>query len=239
VVLSALPENIAPLSLGNVHQFFSSQAREQVYFDEDSQRWVLKFVHPEKERAQRGLYAMTALWKGPEDNAVHATLREYARQTDAREHADLAPDSGMVDTSTWYSMLYTEDCEGDACRIQEGARFLSDFARGNEASPGYHRTSQSYAEAFAAYVTAGEVFRTLGEQFASFDEQYQWLRDNVFEGVEYCTGDRSLIVTERWDLESTTNLPQNFAMVAHGFSESLATTHLRTIDLADLVRPCR
>lgn len=45
-----------------------------------------------------------------------------------------------------------------------------------------------FASTFAMYVTEGRIFRLLIQKDADLEKKYYWMRDNVFEGIEYDTG---------------------------------------------------
>ena len=52
---------------------------------------------------------------------------------------------------------------------------------------GYTTTVENWAEAFQMYITAGRDFRAAGLRSALIQAEYDWLKDNIFAGVEFDT----------------------------------------------------
>ena len=61
--------------------------------------------------------------------------------------------------------------------------FLSNYY----CSAGKYQCGEEWAEAFSFYVTAGKNFRTAALQNSMIAQKYNWLKDNVFQGIEFDT----------------------------------------------------
>lgn len=53
----------------------------------------------------------------------------------------------------------------------------------------YFSAAEDFAESFSLYVTDGKVFRKLAELSDVLRQKYDWLKNNVFNGQEYQSGD--------------------------------------------------
>lgn len=69
--------------------------------------------------------------------------------------------------------------------------FVTNYAVGytSNVDPGCRSSIEDFAESFAMYVLQGNVFRKLTENKPVLATKYTWLRQNVFAGKEYSTGD--------------------------------------------------
>jgi hypothetical protein len=57
---------------------------------------------------------------------------------------------------------------------------------------------EDFAESFVMYVSQGKVFRELANRNQYLREKYDWLKKNVFNGIEYNTGDiRGISIWQR------------------------------------------
>lgn len=49
--------------------------------------------------------------------------------------------------------------------------------------------AHDFGQSFEMYILAGNIFRSMGAGNSTIQQKYDWLRENVFHGVEYDTGD--------------------------------------------------
>ena len=86
--------------------------------------------------------------------------------------------------------------------------FISDYAANN--------SHEDFAESFAMYVTQGNVFRELGNQNQYLRQKYDWLKTNVFRGIEYNTGDtKSISAWQGWlDMLDKSHLEQESPFIS-------------------------
>jgi len=129
-------------------------------------------------------------------------LHEYAHYLDQNIFGLLqSPDSsaGVINTTDFYAISYdindsmTLPNGWTSYRMRRdvttsgGAEFVSNYAVG-WGSGSYLTAYEDFAESFGLYVTGGSVFRELGRQHVYLQQKYDWLKQNVFEGIEYNTG---------------------------------------------------
>jgi hypothetical protein len=138
---------------------------------------------------------------------VATVLHEYAHYLDGFFHPiPKYPDLthlGGIDTSGFYMINYdlNDPCSFDECHPYEDSCFRMrstnpmdwiswyGFKAGGylNCPEGYSNAVEEFAEAFAMYVTAGRQFRAAAYQNGFIAEKYQWLKQNVFVGMEYDT----------------------------------------------------
>jgi hypothetical protein len=83
--------------------------------------------------------------------------------------------------------LYKKNCFDR--RTNDDLEFITDYAksRGSHHSCEKYRVAEDFAESFSAYVASGKHFRMAAKKHPIIAKKYQWLKNNVFEGVEYDT----------------------------------------------------
>lgn len=138
------------------------------------------------------------------DDFTSATtyLHEYGHYLDRNLYGFMqSPDlsAGVIDTIDFYAISFDIDDSITApngwteYRIRRdpatsgAAEFVSSYAVG-WGTGSYLTAYEDFAESFALYVTGGSVFRELGRQHVYLQQKYDWLKQNVFEGIEYDTG---------------------------------------------------
>jgi len=129
-------------------------------------------------------------------------LHEYAHYLDRNiygfmQSSDVS--AGVIDTTDFYAISYDIN---DSTTLPNGwtgyrirrdpttsgaGDFVSSYSVG-WGSGSYMTAYEDFAESFALYVNGGAVFRELARQHVYLKQKYDWLKQNVFEGVEYNTG---------------------------------------------------
>ena len=115
------------------------------------------------------------------------------------------------------TQLYLDDKNGIQWKRPENnyGEFVSTYAREGPSEnldpetlpyPYYAIHHEDFAESFAAYVLTGNIFRERAKDNIHLQEKYNFLRDNVFDGVEYDTGDVESY--HKW-IEKNEELPHN------------------------------
>jgi hypothetical protein len=129
--------------------------------------------------------------------AVHVdtVLHEYAHYLDNIFHwtkTPLQPHMGMIDTTGFYDILY-DLTSGIYCYTPRSTN-PKDWVTKYGFNPGYGGCTngqkvvfEEWAEAFSMYVAAGRNFRAAAQQSSLIAQQYDWLKNNVFGGLEYDT----------------------------------------------------
>jgi hypothetical protein len=163
---------------------------------------------------QQDYYFVGAYFDAKRDNyrmpsaPVHmmAVLHEYAHYLDGfRKYKDpLKPKQGIIDTRT-FNEISSYDINGSTplpsptgttttCykfKSEDPDEFITFYAlegRGQYSCPtGTYAPCEDFAESFAYYVTAGIKFRAAANQNDIIAKKYEWLKNNVFMGMEYDT----------------------------------------------------
>jgi len=55
--------------------------------------------------------------------------------------------------------------------------------------PTYPYPAEDFAETFSMYVNEGNIFRIVAQKDSILKQKYEWMKNNVFNGIEYDTGD--------------------------------------------------
>lgn len=129
-------------------------------------------------------------------------LHEYAHYLDQNIFGLLQSpglSAGVIDTTDFYAISYDisdsiKSSFGSTLyrarrdpATSGGAEFVSSYAVGWGTDP-YLTAYEDFAESFTLYVTGGRVFRKLASEHTYLKQKYDWLKQNVFEGIEYDTG---------------------------------------------------
>ena len=130
--------------------------------------------------------------------AVHVdtVLHEYAHYLDGflfKNKDPLQPKLGMIDTSGFYAIAYDLD-SGTYCYTLKSSdpkdwitKYAAQFNGYGNCPAGQSVVFEDWAESFSMYVAAGRDFRTAAGQSAMIARKYDWLKTNVFNGLEYDT----------------------------------------------------
>ncbi len=88
---------------------------------------------------------------------------------------------------------------------QNRNEFVSGYAAGNN-------FKEDFAESFTMYVMQGKTFRELAKQNEFLNQKYEWLKQNIFHGVEYDTG-----VYKEGTLRSVIGHPADYSLANPDF----------------------
>ena len=126
---------------------------------------------------------------------VDTVLHEYAHYLDgilpwAKD--PLLPHIGSIDTTGFHTISY-DLSSGTYCYTMRSNN-PKDWVTKYGFNPGYGGCAagtstvfEEWAEAFSMYVAAGRDFRAAALQSAAIARKYDWLKNNVFDGLEYDT----------------------------------------------------
>ena len=141
-------------------------------------------------------------------NQINVVLHEYAHYLGQGEYVNsnpLYPHYGMINTNDFHNISFNldwnemiESTAQTACfplitpNIEDFISYYSYDQFPNiteEHCPQGMSSSwnEDFANSFAYYVTAGKDFRNAVTQNTTIEEKYNWLKDNVFQGIEYDT----------------------------------------------------
>lgn len=131
--------------------------------------------------------------------AVHVdtVLHEYAHYLDGflyKNKDATLPKLGLIDTSGFHAISYDLAVSSSyGCYARRSAD-PQDWITKYGYNPGYGScaagsgvVAEEWAEAFSLYVAAGRDFRAAAQQSALIAQKYDWLKTNVFYGLEYDT----------------------------------------------------
>lgn len=158
------------------------------------------------------------------DNAT-TIIHEYAHYLDRNIWPrDSNTSQGLIDTTDFYAISFNPSDRGpggstDSASGTAGVTyayknpssvkndFVSAYAQGWQASDSsQHFTPyEDFAESFTMYVAQGRVFRNLTQNNAILQAKYNWLKQNVFQGQEYQSGDVAGIEAIKAQPTSTSN----------------------------------
>lgn len=138
---------------------------------------------------------------------VYTFIHEYAHYLDGYMYdnqQDLATSRGIINTNEFRAISYdtSNNCNPDSVSSNWGFfrlknpgneknEFLTQYAAfsirktGDE---GCRSSSEDFAESFTMYIMQGNTFRKLAETKPVIAQKYTWLKNNVFGGKEYFTG---------------------------------------------------
>lgn len=105
----------------------------------------------------------------------------------------LLPHWGLIDTTGFYDISYDLSSFANGCALRKSDD-PKDWISKYGYDPGYggcvapkHNPAEEWAEAFQMYVTSGHDFRAAAAQSVMISQKYNWLKTNVFSGLEYDT----------------------------------------------------
>lgn len=144
-------------------------------------------------------------------DTMNTKIHEYAHYIDRNLYSRNPNTSqGAIDTTNFYAISYdisnfsispTSGWKAYALKNTSNTKYerVSSYARGwgSVEADGVFRTTayEDFAESFAMYVTQGKIFRKLAETNPVLGQKYEWLKQNVFGGQEYQSGDIAGITT--------------------------------------------
>jgi hypothetical protein len=135
-------------------------------------------------------------------NFVYGVLHEYAHYLDASIYSSTNQNisMGIIDTRGFTEISFDTgiECNPGApwryFRLRNPSNMRREFV--TNYAVGWTKTGEEdcrssvedFAESFAMYVMQGNVFRELSKTNPIIAKKYKWLKDNVFAGREYYTG---------------------------------------------------
>lgn len=110
---------------------------------------------------------------------------------------------GIIDTSGFYNISFNNDGKLHLITLEnwqancfqkknnDPYEFITDYAASQstdvQCKAGWNGYHEDFAESFASYILQGKYFRAAAQKNAKIKEKYDWLKTNVFEGIEYDT----------------------------------------------------
>jgi hypothetical protein len=208
-VFKALPAHLVPYSLENFHNFYRQQL--PYFVDKGRQAEVVPpgsicDINYYPEFSNDCLFrANTVITLNSGEFEVAGILfHEYAHWLDGNLFPRLAETArGSIATLDFYSISYDTGAGTVNTDFRTyyplrrdksvvATEFVSAYARGHEAmlaGTAKYTPFEDFAESFGLYIQGGKIFRHLAEHDSYLRQKYEWLRKNVFAGVEYETGD--------------------------------------------------
>jgi hypothetical protein len=228
-VFSALPAHLVPYSLENFHNFYRQQLPYFVYkgrSDELIPVGSICDINYYPEFSNDCLFRANSVitLNAGEFEVAGILLHEYAHWLDGNLFPQLAETArGSIATLGFYGISYDTAAGTVNTDFRTyyplrrdnsviATEFVSAYARGHEAmlaGVAKYTPFEDFAESFGLYVQGGRIFRHLGERDAHLREKYDWLRKNVFAGVEYETGEIGNIERLRRRPTSRSNIAFN------------------------------
>lgn len=206
-MLYQLPMSVLPpyLQMGKTEMAscIRGQCMGQIQ-DANGNNWSPKYVDPTLDYRFVGSYFDPRVLNSILTSAtlnIDTVLHEYAHYLDNFSHS--APDPQLphykiLNTVGFHNISFdmsTFNPSGNACanrRTNNIKDFISKYGFESnypcvEKYPGKYTFQEEFAESFQMYVTSGKQFRAAAQQNATILRKYEWLKYNVFQGIEYDT----------------------------------------------------
>jgi hypothetical protein len=229
-VFKALPAHLVPYSLENFHNFYRQQLPYFVYKDSPGETkkisGLICDINYYPEYSNDCLFRANTIitLNSGEFEVSGILLHEYAHWLDGNLFPQLPNTArGSVATLSFYGISY-DTADGTVNtdfrtyyplrreRSVVATEFVSAYARGHEATlagVSKYTPFEDFAESFGLYVQGGRIFRQLSGNDPILKAKYEWLRKNVFAGIEYETGNRESIELLRRRPTSRSNIAFN------------------------------
>ena len=227
-VFKALPAHLVPYTLDNFHNFYRQQLP---YFvgkvqREDVLPGAICDINYYPEFSNDCLFRANTVitLNSGEFEVAGILLHEYAHWLDGNLFPKLAETArGTIDTLAFYSISY-DTAAGTAHSDYRtyyplrrdksviASEFVSAYARGHEAllaGAAKYTPFEDFAESFGLYVHGGRIFRHLAARDPYLRQKYDWLRRNVFDQIEYDTGNLASIEMLRARPTASSNIAFN------------------------------
>lgn len=235
-LLYQLPMPQTHLTLANMDHFFRYQGHEMKYLEDN--QWKFTYIPSALPRNQsnKGIYKATRNMRF-DVRGIHTFYHEYAHHMDG----DIA---GWINTQTFYPLVFNmNDCSVNSvgwktCARKPNFHFLSGYSDGweNTQHPGHFSIHESFAEAVSMYITAGHTFRAILPLHSDYAQLYTWLKTNMFNNREYCTGtSNNVSAGGEWDYRQFLP-PSNVSDLLDRILDT--TPDLPPLNIADFARPC-
>lgn len=244
-LLDPMPEAISPMNKDNIGQFFYWQGFNTI--KKRGEIYVLNYIPgaPPYNEYSYGLYRVSSIISTDFMNSGQF-IHEYAHHADSSRYGQPDPNHGFVDTTTFYPLIFDmNDCLPNAlmyCKPLPDVKVVSDYAISWELPeyPGYYMTLEAFAESFHMYYAHGNVYREISNLDPQYLQQYLWLKDNAFQGIEYCGSDSSLIsnISPYWDYR-VGDIPSIVADITnYGLFDLLISESQPTIQVDQIIKQC-
>src|SRR5262249_50806812 len=139
---------------------------------------------------------------------VDTVLHEFAHQLDGSIYAQnpALPHMGIINTFAFHDISYDMSNVMQHCsprRTNDPKDWITKYGFDSAygCPSGFYKFVEEFADAFSMYVAAGKNFRAAAQQNVTIGKKYEWLRVNVFQGIEYDTD------LQRWVESGCTDLP--------------------------------
>jgi hypothetical protein len=228
-VFTALPTHLVPYSLENFHNFYRQQLPyfvDKGRHDDEIPAGAICDINYYPQFSNDCLFRANTIitLNSGEFEVVGILLHEYAHWLDGNLFSKLAGTArGSVATLEFYGISYdtTDGTVNSDTRtyypLRRGSsviatEFVSAYARGHEttlAGALKYTPFEDFAESFGLYVQGGNIFRFLAQHDSTVRQKYDWLRRNVFAGIECETGDPASIELLRRRPTSRSNIAFN------------------------------
>ncbi len=132
-------------------------------------------------------------------DTMSVKIHEYAHYLDRNLYPRNEKTSqGLIDTTGFYNISYDVSqrdttAEWPSYKLRnlgnERNEFVGAYAIGwSTSKPGYKSSPEDFAESFHMYIAQGKLFRVISSNNSVLKQKYDWLKQNVFNGVEYQSG---------------------------------------------------
>ncbi len=207
IAFSALPTSLVEWSEANFKAYLQHQGSNQFSgLGTSNYKVCLMMLYPEVldncTLTTKGVYSF---W-GSDLTIVGTQIHEYAHFLDGNLYSkEFGTSRGAVDTTGFYaisfdtsntSYLKISSWNPYPLRRPDNIKneFVSGYAQGWAVSgkdeDKYIRSAvEDFAESMAMYVVEGKVFRELAKSYPIISQKYDWLKQGVFSGGEYDTGE--------------------------------------------------
>ncbi|MBI2054860.1 MAG: hypothetical protein HYT39_02045 [Candidatus Sungbacteria bacterium] len=157
---------------------------------------------------------------------INTILHEYGHFLDDALYGHAL----TIDTKEFHASSFKFDYSGgylgkgwEGSLKRTAPEFVGEFVSGYAANSG----NEDFAESFSMYVMEGRVFRELAKRNGFLNKKYVWLKNYVFKGVEYDTGDeKSITIWENHYADSIKMYPRTYlspveSLLSHPYDYSV------------------
>lgn len=190
-LLSQLPQELAPLTEYNMTYFFQNQAHGVIKYDPAQQKYILDYVAGEIYRPSKNI--PTDLFSMPR------LFHEYGHHLEG--YGGIDPKKGQINFDGLFKITFDENnCTSlFFCKRKPGFKYITNYAQGVVHDGEYYSMHEMAAEAVSMYVLHAKLFRKLATIHNDYKLVYDWMKDNVFKGREYCTGSEGILKNNKGD----------------------------------------
>lgn len=203
-LLSQLPAKYVPMTENNMTDFLRSQSFGVLNYDQNQNKFILDFaggvIYQRNKAYPSDLYSIAAM--------IHEyahTMEKQSGQNKPRETVDFKGLLGMAFDLNNCNSLWQY-----YCKRKPNFNHITNYSLGVEHFGEQYSMHEMDAEAVSMYVLQGKLFRKMTTLNNDYKQMYEWLKINVFDGKEYCTGSEQLIknsVGNTWDYTLEVPIP--------------------------------